>query len=226
MWPRLKFLWSLLSSSTQRRYAWRWVRSQSTNYLLSMPSPWLTFGSIDFVKAWLRPDLTIFEYGSGGSTLFWLTHKPKSVVSVEHDPKWHMLLSSHIAPAAPIERRLILPDALPPGPPLDPADPTTYASTDAAWLGHSFRNYATQIDDFPDNYFDVVLVDGRARPACLWHSAGKVRVGGLLILDNADVAHYLARTAARLTRYTKTEFYGAGPINNTYWQTNVYLRQA
>lgn len=226
MRPRLKFLGSLLRSPTQRRYAWRWVRSQSPNYLLATPSPWLTFGAIDFVQAWLRPGLTIFEYGSGGSTLFWLRHQPRSVVSVEHDPKWHAALSPQINSAAPIERRLILPEALPPGQPLpDPADPAAYASSDAAWLNHSFRNYATQIDDFPDDYFDVVLVDGRARPACLWHSTRKVRVGGRLILDNAEVAHYLARTTARLAGYAKLEFYGAGPINNTYWQTNVYTRQ-
>jgi hypothetical protein len=225
MWFRLKFLLRLLRLPAQRRYAWRWLWSQSPRYLLTAPSPWLTFGSIDFLRRWLKPALTIFEYGSGGSTLFWLKFKPKAVVSVEHDSRWYAILSRRLDSTKPIDYRLILPDALPPGQaPPDVADPEAYASTDQAWAGYSFRRYATQIDAFPDRYFDIVLVDGRARPACLWHSADKVRVGGLLILDNADVDYYLAQTAPRLTGYAKLEFHGAGPINLSFWQTNIYVR--
>ena len=31
--------------------------------------PWISFGAIDFIGRSLRPDMTVFEWGSGGSTL-------------------------------------------------------------------------------------------------------------------------------------------------------------
>ncbi|MEA2488493.1 MAG: hypothetical protein QOH21_285, partial [Acidobacteriota bacterium] len=49
--------------------------------------PWMTFGAIDFLDGYLQPGMRVFEYGSGGSTLFYLRHGA-SVVSVEHDAEW------------------------------------------------------------------------------------------------------------------------------------------
>ncbi len=72
----------------------------------------------------------------------------------------------------------------------DAADPARYRSVAPYSEYLDFQNYVTQIDAFPDSTFDIVLVDGRARPACLIHALPKVRRGGLLILDNAERPHY------------------------------------
>ncbi len=48
------------------------------------PIPWVTYPFIDFIKGRLTKDHTIFEFGSGNSTLFYANYV-KKVVSVEHD---------------------------------------------------------------------------------------------------------------------------------------------
>lgn len=227
MWARLQFLWLLLSRPAQRRYAWRWLESQLPNYLLTTPCPWITFGAIDCMRQSLRTGLTIFEYGSGGSTLFWLQFMPATLVSVEHDPAWHAHLAPRLGPAWPVDYRLVPPEV--PATPLrspDPAEPGQYASADVVWSRHTFRRYVTQIDAFPTDHFDVVLVDGRARPACIRHSAPKVKVGGWLILDNSDRAYYLERTAPDLRNFAPRVFAGAIPQSPILSETTIFVRQS
>ncbi len=51
------------------------------------PIPWFTISAIEFLKDRLTKELSVFEYGSGNSTI-WLSGKIKNIVSVEHDEKW------------------------------------------------------------------------------------------------------------------------------------------
>jgi predicted O-methyltransferase YrrM len=91
--------------------------------------------------------------------------------------------------------------------------------------GRRFHRYASAIDAFPDGSFDVVLVDGRARPACIRHGARKVRVGGWLILDNAEREYYVRHVQADLADFNRRSFRGAGPVNTASWQTDVFVRR-
>jgi hypothetical protein len=227
MWARLRFFWFLLCLPAQRRYAWRWLASQQPHYLLTKPCPWITFAAIDFLRGSLRTGLTIFEYGSGGSTLFWLRFRPTALVSVEHDPAWHAQLTRRLDSAWPADYRLVPPE-IPSSPLLstDPADPDLYTSADAIWSHHTFQRYVTQIDSFPAEHFDVVLVDGRARAACLRHGAPKVKVGGWLILDNSDRSYYLERTAPDLKNFEPRVFVGAIPQSPILSETTIFVRQS
>lgn len=51
------------------------------------PLPWLPYPLIDFLKARLTPDMSVFEYGCGNSTL-WLCSRVKHVVAAENCPDW------------------------------------------------------------------------------------------------------------------------------------------
>ena len=219
---RQRFFVQLLGMPAQRRYALRWLRSQSPQYLLATPCPWITFGAIDFLRQSLRPGLTIFEYGSGGSTLFWLTFKPASLVSVEHDPAWHATLGARISTNPVLDYRLVSPEpTLIPG---DPSDPDAGSSGDPAWAGHRFDRYVSQVDGFPEQHFDLVLIDGRARPACIRHSASKVKIGGWLVLDNSDRNYYLERTAVDLKNFARRVFAGPAPQTRVLSETSVFTR--
>ena len=46
--------------------------------------------------------------------------------------------------------------------------------------------YARQIEAFPDSSFDFILIDGEERSNCIRAAARKVRVGGWIVVDNAD----------------------------------------
>ena len=49
--------------------------------------PWLTYPAIDWLESGLRPEDRIFEYGMGGSTL-WFSERVAQVTSVDHNATW------------------------------------------------------------------------------------------------------------------------------------------
>lgn len=217
-----------VAKSTQRPHLLRWIRSQRPDYLLSAPSPWITFDAIDDISRFLRTTqqqghpCRVFEYGSGGSTLFWAANGA-ACVSVEHDPAWFQVVRDHLD-GVTVDYRLIAPEPAIVPADADRSDPELYLSTDDALLNFSFRRYAEAIDEFPNGQFDLVLVDGRARPSCIVHAAPKVRPGGLLVVDNADREYYLRNTMRHLTQFTRRAFPGIGPVNSVFTQTDVFVR--
>jgi len=52
------------------------------------PVPWLVYPVLDFLAPRLRADMSVFEYGSGNSTLWWAA-RVREVVSCEHDREWY-----------------------------------------------------------------------------------------------------------------------------------------
>jgi len=55
--------------------------------------PWITYSAIDFLTPRINREMKVFEYGSGGSTLWW-AGKVKSVVSIEYDKNWYEKIKS------------------------------------------------------------------------------------------------------------------------------------
>jgi precorrin-6B methylase 2 len=57
------------------------------------PVPWYTYSAIYFLTGRVRPEMRVFEYGSGNSTLWWAA-RVATVVACEHDAKWFSIMSS------------------------------------------------------------------------------------------------------------------------------------
>lgn len=51
------------------------------------PIPWITYPAIHFLNGRVRPEMRVFEFGSGASTLWW-ARRVRSVTSCEHDLAW------------------------------------------------------------------------------------------------------------------------------------------
>ena len=208
---------------TQYKYLYAWFQSRRKNYLIDHAIPWLTYDAIHFLKDTIKEESTVFEYGSGASTLFWASFNARCI-SIEHDPAWYAFIKKQFGPDASVEIRLVAPDPqIEAVKALDIEDPDSYQSDVIEFAPYTFRNYVTQIDEFPDRYFDVILVDGHARPSCIVHSVNKVKSGGMLILDNADMSHYLTRTSRYLANFMLHEFFGISPITGVMSQTNIYI---
>ena len=60
------------------------------------PIPWNTYSYIDFISQRLKKNMSIFEYGSGYSTLYY-QKKVNFVASVEHDMGWYNKISLMIS---------------------------------------------------------------------------------------------------------------------------------
>jgi hypothetical protein len=220
---RMKYGGAILRMPGQRKHLFRWLRSAGEDYLLDAPSPWMTFDAIEALDAYLRPGMRVFEYGSGGSTLFW-AKKGAEVVSIEHDPAWFDAVRERLRSVPGVDYRLVEPEAGTSGSSADPGDPRAYVSEDERYRGKNFRRYVTQIDTFPEGTFDLVSIDGRARPSCVQHAAPRVKHGGLLVLDNAERPYYLAQTREVLTGFREQTLPGVLPSTRHVSQTNIYTR--
>ncbi len=52
------------------------------------PIPWYTFPALEYLEELDLSEKTVFEYGSGFSSLYW-AKRARSVISVEKDAEWH-----------------------------------------------------------------------------------------------------------------------------------------
>ena len=192
--------------------------------------PWLPFPAIEFIKSILVPNKSkVFEFGAGGSTLFFVKNAAL-VVSVEHSPAWFTDLSHVMEIKYPrLSRKwhgmLIPPTKLETPSIQEPNEPYSYISSDIDFSGLSFQQYVTAIEFYPDQYFDVILIDGRARPSCFLHAKKKVKYGGYIILDNAEREDYSwVEDSAKNEGFTMQEFWGPGPYNFYCWRTIALCR--
>ena len=225
-----QYFYHILRTPNQRKHAIRWLKTLNPNYMLEKGIPWIVFDAIDFLEDYLPKHIKVFEYGSGSSTFFWRKFNAKCT-SIEHDPKWFKNVNQCLKniPSYKPDYRLVLPDARKQSKSVTHVDgsfPDLYLSNDVKFAGYQFQNYVSQIDAFPDNNFDVVLVDGRARPSCIAHSSSKVRVKGLLILDNAERDYYTTQISHLFANFKCITFDSVGPINQHPWKTNIYIRQS
>lgn len=151
------------------------------------PCPWLSPSSVRFLKAYLTKEMNGLEFGSGISTLF-IAPKVKQLISVEHNKQWYQLISERFKNEgiANVDYRFIAQNDS------NQFSDKSFEMTEK--LGFEVRrdyvNYYMTVDSISDNSLDFLLVDGRARPECLYYAFPKMKKNGLIILDNSEREHY------------------------------------
>lgn len=174
------------------RFRWaHWLRSlpaiDDLDSALAMDKPRWTYDAIDWVEAFLahRPAPKVFEYGSGVSTL-WLARRASEVVSVEHDRSVHARVAKAIGRVTDIGTvalRLVEPDQT-------RAEDPCYGSRKSGFRHQTFRDYVRAIDADPDARFDLIVIDGRARTACLHAAVERLSDGGMVVFVNSGRRRY------------------------------------
>lgn len=161
-----------------------WTRSlfaiHDIDQLSKLEVPWWTFDSADEVEAFLaaRPHARVFEWGSGASTL-WLAARAGSVHSVEHHAGW----ASELEPRLPDNVTLTVVEPT-------PATTPVVGSGKPGHAGLDFEQYVAAIDAVA-GAFDVIVIDGRAREACLTKAVDRLAPDGLIVFDNVDRQRYV-----------------------------------
>ena len=132
--------------------------------------PWIVPESLEALRAVLKPEWRVFEWGSGGSTIFWSKNCASSV-AIEHNPIWIERVTEMMA-------RHECPDNV----------ALRYVEGHGIDHNTAFREYAAAILEYPDASFDLVSVDGEAscRGWCIENAISKIKPGGYLLLDNSD----------------------------------------
>jgi hypothetical protein len=195
---------------------------------LQVGIPWLNFNAVDFILQKMSPLQQIAEYGSGGSTLFFLRQNCL-VVTVEHDPGWFRAVELAVRAEGHQGRWTGLhetPFVIPGSPNHDYENPDSYFSSESRNL--NYRSYASALDRFPDAFFDLVLVDGRARPSCIKHAVAKVKLGGFLVVDNTERSYYLSdKTRAHLKNFLPVfDEFGPTPGLGHFTRATIFQKLA
>lgn len=207
--------------------------TQEKNMRHQEPLPWYTYSSIDFLEDLLQPQWKVFEYGTGGSTLFY-ADRCAEVHTIEHDSSWWKQITEKnnkadiqlIARDAPlIEGAEVIDkefDSM--NFHLPKRDNESADHYDGLYID-PWRGYASQIYKYGPKYFDFVACDAMARTLSLFYASKLVKDNGYILLDNADRWQYNALQKYLIdSGFGRIEFWGKGPKIENYWCTSVFSK--
>lgn len=189
-------LYSLRINGAVRESGWfRTFREKRSVDEAGNPIPWFTYPAIEFISRRVRPDMKVFEYGSGASTLWW-AQRVDAVVACEHDELWYR----RVAELVPDNVRLRhIPLAYDGG----------YCRAVAEYRGE----------------FDVVALDGRDRVNCAIHALEALKPDGVIIWDNSDRPEYQPGYDLLFSKgFRRIEFAGLAPIDTVHTETSIFYR--
>jgi len=197
-----------------RHWAYSLTRVHDSLAMAQLDVPWWTYDAIGAIDAWLlRRDQPIraFEYGSGASTL-WLSRRCAEVHSVEHHRGFGQMMQAEVAPLPHVSLTIVEP--VPSSRPSIPSAKEDHAGLD-------FANYVAAMDAVPGE-FDLVVVDGRAREACMMAARDRLAPGGIIVFDNSWRRRY--RIAIGASGLDEVSYRGLTPTLPYPEQTSVLSR--
>jgi hypothetical protein len=172
--------------------------------------PWISFGAIHFLDSFLKPNMRVFEYGSGGSTIYF-SRRCESVISIEDSDQWIDQVSKKLEEMASFNVRLCFHAT-------DKAETTDNVDFQKS-------KYLKAIDDQNP---DILFIDGsdewtlpnKRRSICFRYAEPIMKQGSIIIVDDSW-AYPELRSRNRAKR-VKT-FWGFGPCRTGVTSTDVFF---
>ena len=173
----IRFIKFLLTHPKSFRYFGQWMRYKfffrGKNFI-SAGLPWMNFEVCQWLRSYLTSEMKIFEWGSGGSTIFYANLVDR-VISIEYDEEYFDVVKKQLKGKENVE--LIL---------APPQKTGAFKSFSPHHIGSYFDNYVKTIEKYPDRFFDVIVVDGRQRNECFKVALNKVKEDGIVVFDNFE----------------------------------------
>lgn len=139
-------------------------------YHASYPDhPWLTSSANKILADYLRSADVGLEFGSGRSTV-WFARHVAHLTSVEHNAVWHSKVVGLLVKNN-----------------LSNANVLLFGTGNQSITRPEDSPYVKVTERFADESLDFVLVDGIYRDVCTNAALYKLKPGGLLIFDNANL---------------------------------------
>ncbi len=207
----LAFIKFLLTHPRSFKYFGKWMKykffSRGKNNI-SAGLPWMNLEIIDWLSKYLKKDMQLFEWGAGGSTVFY-SDLVKHVVSIEYDESYFAFVEKQLKEKENVE--LIL---------MPPQEEGNYKSFSPHHIGSYFDNYVKTINAYPDQSFDVIVVDGRQRNACFRIALRKLKPDGIIVFDNFDREIYKKSQYYPNLSYISID--GLMPFNYVIGTTSIF----
>jgi hypothetical protein len=159
------------------------------------PVPWMNYNVIDFLEERLNKKMSMFEFGSGNSTLFYAA-RVNDITSLEVDKGWYDYCIANMP-----ENVTLL-----------------YQNFDAP------EKYTNVIVE-QNHKFNVVIVDAEVRVDCVKIAAQCLTDDGVIILDDAHRDYYQeAFDFACQQGFRKINFKGLKPAGIREYGTTIFYR--
>lgn len=169
---------------------------------LDLAVPWWSFAATRATRAILRPEMSVFEFGSGGSTLY-LAQQVKSVTCVEDSEEWVNAVRKAAAGRGLTNVQVL-------HRPFDFWNTSQFATSE----------YLNALS----GRYDLIVVDGaewgdQVRDICFWRAEDFVASGGFVILDDSwRYSQVKARNRAKRWRSYK----GSGYCRRGTTETTIF----
>jgi len=158
--------------------------------------PWYTYPAVAFLSGRVRPDLHVFEFGGGNSTLWW-SRRVARVVTLEHDKEWYEKLLATV----PVNVELKYAEA----------------DLDGAYC-RALTAYSRE--------FDCVVIDGKDRLNCARNCLGALKDDGVIILDDSHGGNFREAYEQFFGEkgFRCLDFWGISPLETEETCTTVLYR--
>ena len=171
---------------------------------LGLQLPWFSYSAIEFLEGFLSPSLRVFEYGGGGSTIFF-AKRTAHVITIENNQAWadkiQTVLHHEKIQNATVQFHPYKPNDL-------------EAFIQSAYLG-SLKKESP----------DVIVIDGYEeavplRPVCFQLAETVIKPGGIIVVDDAwRYADIIKNHHAK----RRCEFQSIGPCRPGITSTDIYF---
>jgi hypothetical protein len=150
------------------------------------PTPWYTYPMSDLLAEKLHKTINVFEYGCGGSTQ-WLANRVNQVDAVEDHEGWLQEVQNQMPANVTIKLEAVTNNDL-------------YAKASTA----------------TGKRYELIIVDGKVRNACIKYSLEALAPNGVLLLDDSFREDYLPSfELMEKLGFKKLNFWGMTPIVST-----------
>lgn len=143
------------------------VEYVSGRHALRHYEPWIVPEAIEYLKELVKPEWEVFEWGCGGSVI-WFAQRCTKVVAVENVPRW-------VAWGTEQLQKLELSN-------------TTIIYAPISVYNGNYTEYVNVIEAYPDASFDLISVDGvmSARKDSIENAKRKLKPSGVIMIDNSN----------------------------------------
>lgn len=183
------------------------------------PLPSYTYPAVEWLDQHDLTNLSVLEFGSGHSTLYFAS-RAKQVVALENNDQWVERVREAVT-AMGVQNVDVIRASL-------GKKPTEWRDSrdgSAGWVGNMAE--ALDASQWANSTFDIVVVDGMGnRQVMALEAARRLSPSGIVILDNSE---WYPRTAELLRdahRMMQVDFHGLKPAERHAATTSVFFNLA